>query len=95
MCWVLSVSTDEILILEVINHLIKIKMHVVYHLMEWSKRDYCIKKYRVTPDYAYSYLLFAKLFNLNTPRLQIKMNQFFDVYIYFHYASYWILSKAE
>lgn len=29
MCWVLSVSTDEILILEVINHLIKIKMHVV------------------------------------------------------------------
>lgn len=29
MCWVLSVSTDEILILEVINHLIKIKIHVV------------------------------------------------------------------
>lgn len=29
MCWVLSVSTDEILILEVINHLIKIKMYVV------------------------------------------------------------------
>lgn len=29
MCWVLSVSTNEILILEVINHLIKINMHVV------------------------------------------------------------------
>lgn len=29
MCWVLSVFTDEILILEVINYFIKIKMYVV------------------------------------------------------------------
>lgn len=51
MCWVLSVFIDEILILEVINYFIKIKMYVVYYLMEWLKRDYCIKKYRVILDY--------------------------------------------
>lgn len=90
MCWVLSVSTDEILILEVINHLIKIKMHVV-SFDGVIKERLLHKELRIIC----SYLLFAKLFNLNTPRLQIKMNQFFDVYIYFHYASYWILSKAE